>query len=265
MKKTPLAAATKRAMTRPPPPPPQDPLAVLKLDGEHARATIESLIDAMADIGRANDTRGYTCLILLRGACDVARAQAHLIATDPRDMAGAAGALHRSQLDHFLRGAYLGMVASEEQLEDFLTHDEGVRTLPPTGKPQRIGPIAMATDLDKALLGANIGFKEPLGLGDAVEKSWDTLCGLVHGGARIQELYQSGGAIGCNASPEAVMATLHNAVHLTCLAIPVMWRFSGQDNGAKTAAADRAIVAMRDYQAAHDKRLARLGYPVSGL
>lgn len=236
-----------------------DPTTVLREAGEHARATIEALIDAMADIGRASDSRGYTCLVLLRGACDLARAQAHLIASDPHDMAGAAGALHRSQLDHFLRGTYLGLVADDDQLADFLANDDGIRVFPSKGKPLRLGAEALAKAVDEALMKGNLGFARPVGLADAVAKSWDTLCGLVHGGARIQELYISGGEIGCNASPEAVMATLHNAVQLTCFAIPAMWRFSAREEEAKTAAVERARNAMEEFQKAHDARQAALG------
>ncbi|TRP62128.1 hypothetical protein, partial [Salmonella enterica] len=89
-------------------------------------------------------------------------------------------AMHRSQIEQFLRAVFVQFLADDEQLADFLQEDRGPRRKNEKGKWVAIALKDLAADVEQAI--ARIGQDdEPQKLARTVTNSWDPLCGLVHG------------------------------------------------------------------------------------
>ena len=186
-------------------------------EAQDALTCIEAVMGAMSEIARAHDSeRNYLGLQLPRASCDHGRALCYLLANNPLDLAGSALALHRSQIEQFLRAVFYAHIADDDQLQDFINEDKGPRRRTPKGKWENISVPEVSKLVEARLLeveGAGSTEKGKLSL--MVGNAWDPLCGMVHGGRAIHSLYLDGrNQIGC-----AVPAEIHFQVTVNCVGI----------------------------------------------
>lgn len=132
-------------------------------------------------------------------------------------MGGPALALHRSQIENFLRGVFLGFLASPEQIEDFLENDSGIREKNHNQKWQNIGVISLAERVEGFIYAiSDEPMKDPTRLSRMVNNAWSPLCGFVHGGSAIHELYIDGqGQIGGDIPVEVLVQAVCNCYVVT--------------------------------------------------
>lgn len=182
-----------------------------------ARKVNEEALDFLSNLPAVQVEREYLTLQLIRAAFDHARGLLFLIEANPRDMGAPALALHRSQIDNFLRGVFLGFLASEEQIEDFLQNDFGIREKNHNGKWQNIGTVALAQHVELFINGlSDSPLEDPEKFSSMVEKWWSPLCGFVHGGRAVRALYRDGqGEIGSDIPIDALVQCVSNCFVVT--------------------------------------------------
>lgn len=167
---------------------------------ELARHVNEEIISFLADQDAIAEERIYVTVQLLRASFDHARALLFLLQTNPRDMGAPALALHRMQIESFLRAHYFGFISSQEELDDFLQNDEGVRTKTEKGKWRNIGALELAEIVQPKLNElSDEEVEDPDKITRMIKNVWEPLCGFVHGGKAIRASYKdSHGRIGCD-------------------------------------------------------------------
>ena len=184
-----------------------------------AQLVNEEAITFLADLKTVRTEREYVANQLFRASFDHGRGLLFLIHTNPLDMCGPALALHRSQIENFLRGAYLGFLADDEQLQDFLESDDGIRERNLKGKWQTIGPIRLASKVETLIdsLGElNDSEEKESSLSVMVENAWTPLCGMVHGGKAVRAFYEDGqGQIGADIPLPIMVHTIRNCYAIT--------------------------------------------------
>src|SRR5690606_20546909 len=97
---------------------PRDPLTFQHISelAELARQVNEEIIAFLSEQAAIPDERRYVTVQLLRASFDHARALLFLLQTNPRDTGASSLALHRAQLENFLRAIFFGFIANDEQL-----------------------------------------------------------------------------------------------------------------------------------------------------
>jgi hypothetical protein len=177
----------------------------------------EGVISFLADQAAFKDERIYLAAQLLRASFDHARALLFLVQTNPRDTGGSALVLHRAQVENFLRALFFGFIASQEQLDDFLENDDGVKARTDKGKWRNIGIIELATIVEPRINELSGGeIDNPEMLSHMVQNAWDPLCGFVHGGRAIRTSYMDKhGQIGCDIPPGVLFEIVSNCVAVT--------------------------------------------------
>lgn len=210
-----LATAIQNALRPSPKPRPID-LTDVQVLAKRAQAVNEAALEHISNLPATPTEQTYVAMQLMRASFDHGRGLLHLLHSNPQDMAGPALALHRSQIENFLRSAYLGFLAPPEAFQDFLDNDEGVREEFEKGKWRVVGPQRLAKRVE-----ALIHELSPPEIGDAslavmIENAWSPLCGMVHGGKAVRALYQDGqGQIGCDISPDALIHVIGNCAAIT--------------------------------------------------
>jgi hypothetical protein len=189
-----------------------------------AKAVNEEAIAFLSELPPLKSEHHYIALQLIRASFDHGRGLLFLLETNPQDMAGPALALHRSQIENFLRGLFLGFLADAEQVADFLSNDEGIREKDQNGKWQRIGPHRLAVRVEQLINSiANERLDSPNKLSRMVANSWDPLCGFVHGGAAVHAAYMDGQRqIGADISLEVLAEIVGNCYVITNFAFLVV-------------------------------------------
>ena len=184
---------------------------------ELARGVNEEIITFLADQAAIPDERLYVTVQLLRASFDHARALLFLVQTNPRDMGASSLALHRAQVESFLRAMFFGFIASQEQLDDFLENDEGVRARTDRGRWRNIGVKELATIVEPRINELSDGeIDSPEKLSRMVQNAWDPLCGFVHGGKAIRACYMdTHGQIGCDLPPSVLFQVVCNCFAVT--------------------------------------------------
>ncbi|MCD9047088.1 DUF6988 family protein [Luteimonas sp. MHLX1A] len=182
-----------------------------------ARNVNEQAIAFLSDLPPVQAEHHYLSLQLIRAACDHGRGLLFLIETNFRDMGAPALALHRSQIENFLRGVFLGFLADEEQREDFLENDVGVRQKNENGKWQVLGTKSLAQSVEAFINElADSPLDDPEKFSRMVTNTWNPLCGLVHGGRAIHALYRDGqGLIGGDISLGVLFQCVSNCFVIT--------------------------------------------------
>lgn len=167
------------------------------------------------------DLQVYVAMQLFRASFDHGRGMLHLLAASPQDMAGPALALHRSQIENFLRGAYLGFMAKPEVVDDFLENDEGVREPKDDGGALRvIGPLRLAKRVETLITELSSPDVGDPSLETMVMNAWKPLCGMVHGGKAVHALYQDHqGEIGCTIPAPQLVPFIANSMALSNFAL----------------------------------------------
>lgn len=184
---------------------------------ELARHINEEIITFLADQAAIAEERVCVTVQLLRASFDHARALLFLIQTNPRDMGAPALALHRMQIESFLRAHFFGFISTQEELDDFLQNDEGVRTKTNKGKWRNIGALELAEIVQpklNELSGEEID--DPEKITRMIKNVWEPLCGFVHGGKAIRASYKdSHGGIGCDLPAGVVFQIVCNCFVIT--------------------------------------------------
>jgi len=189
-----------------------------------AKVVNEEVLKYLGELEPVTSETHYVALQLIRASFDHARGLLWLLETNPMDMAGPALALHRSQIENFLRAIFLGFIAESEQLKDFLENDCGIREKSANGKWKPVGVRELALKVEGFI---NSMSGEPSDsdrkLSSMVENAWSPLCGFVHGGTAIHALYIDGqGQVGANISPATLVHSIGNCYVITNLAFAVL-------------------------------------------
>lgn len=184
---------------------------------ELARGVNEEIITFLAAQAAIPDERFYVTVQLLRASFDHARALLFLLQTNPRDAGAPSLALHRAQVESFLRALFFGFVGDQEQLEDFLENDVGVRARADRGRWRNIGVIELAAIVEPRINELLDGEEEdPEKLSRMVKNAWGPLCGFVHGGRAIRASYMNiRGQIGCDLPPSVLLQVICNSFAVT--------------------------------------------------
>ncbi|WP_459040213.1 DUF6988 family protein [Stenotrophomonas sp. PSU-St83] len=189
-------------------------------EAREAKESLEANMSCMARIAiPANSERHRVAFQLLRASMDYGRALLFLLETHPVDLPAVAVAMHRSQIEQFLRAVFVQFIADDEQLLDFLQEDRGPRKKNEKGKWVAIALKELAGDVEQAIV--RIGEDDgPQKLARTVTNSWDPLCGLIHGGKAIRVMYQDpNGQIGAHVPAAILFQTTVNAVAATNLCV----------------------------------------------
>lgn len=189
-----------------------------------AKQVNEDALEFLSNLTPVQSERHYIALQLVRAAFDHGRGLLYLIESNPNDMGAPALALHRSQIENFLRGVFLGFLASDEQIEDFLESDSGIREKNHNNKWQSIGITRLAEHVE---LFVNKLSDEPVEdkakFSRMVTNVWSPLCGFVHGGRAIQALYRNGqGEIGGDIPIDVLVQCVCNCYVITNFAFLVV-------------------------------------------
>ncbi|GAB1406124.1 hypothetical protein MASR1M8_00430 [Thermomonas brevis] len=179
----------------------------------------EQIIDFLADQKPIDDERAYVAVQLLRASFDHARALLFLLKSNPQDMGASCMALHRAQVESFLRAVFFGFICSQAQIDDFLENDEGPRERTANDKWRKIGVgelAAIVQPIINRLSDEDLEIEQSEKIAQMVRNAWDPLCGFVHGGKAIRAFYRDAhGRIGCDLSPGVLIQTVGNCYAIT--------------------------------------------------
>ena len=181
-----------------------------------ALAVNEHIVGFLTAQRAARDDRQFLVVQLIRASFDHGRALLFLLHSNPRDMGASAFALHRAQLESFLRAIYLGYVAEEYQVQDFL-ENETIRFKNPRERWEKIGVVRLAQLVQKCINAlSDEEVEDPEKFTRMVENTWDPLCGFVHGGRAITAFYvDSDGSVGCSTPPSVLLQCVCNCFVVT--------------------------------------------------
>ncbi|HHA2863488.1 DUF6988 family protein [Stenotrophomonas maltophilia] len=231
-------------------------------EAREAKASLESNMSCMARITvPAGSERHRVTFQLLRASMDYARALLFLLETHPIDLPAVALAMHRSQIEQFLRAVFVQFLADDEQLADFLQEDRGPRKKNEKGKWVAIALKDLAADVEQAI--ARIGQDdEPQKLARTVTNSWDPLCGLVHGGKAIRVMYQDpNGQIGAHVPAAILFPTTVNAVATTNLCVIAALTAVGVGAFEESPVVEQCASGMLHYMQRRKARMEELAWP----
>ena len=230
-------------------------------DARDALECIETVMHAITDAVRAQHTeRGFLGLQLLRASCDHGRAMMFLLAHNPLDMMGSALALHRAQIENFLRGVFYGAIATDAELADFLENDQGPRRLNPNNKWQKIPIGELATAVQEQVNRIEVAPVETGKLARMVDNAWSPLCGMVHGGVAIHTLYADGQRqIGCSVPAPVYYETTVNAVAIVNFSLTMSCTMAGIGREEDVDALEPALIRFHKFVQQHNARLRQVG------
>lgn len=243
------------------PPPPL--MSLLADEGRDALECIEMQMRTVAQsAGIEYSDRKFLGLQMLRASSDHGRSMTFLLANYPVDMMASALALHRAQIETFLRGVFFAELASDEELADFLKNDMGPRRLRPDGNPKPIGIKRLARDVE-----ARICLLEGAPTNDGilarmVETAWSPLCGAVHGGVAIHKLYANEEQqIGCSAPPALLFHTTCHAVLMVNFCLSMSFVLAGVNPQRENDSIIKVAERFGQYMDRHNARLRQAGLP----
>lgn len=166
-------------------------------------------LSALPEIARM---RSLVAVTLLKSSCDFGLAVVTLLATSLEDFAGSGLALHRTQIETYARGVFFESAASENDVRRFVRDDKMPRRVRQNGKST---PITTAEVLREAAVAKGMDEAKLQSMMDIV---WNGLCGVVHGGRTLLQIYRTVDTIGAGIDERAVRALLSNTGMLTILA-----------------------------------------------
>ena len=188
-------------------------------DARRAKSSIETAMHSASSVRFPPRTeRLDTTIKLLRASCDHARALTALLEINYQDFGGSAMALHRSQIEQFLRGAFFSDPATDGELSYFLQHDEMPKR--PCGN---LGLRRISAN-DLAVIAADFLKLNPRDkLISMVRNAWSPLCGMVHGGRAVMATYQDGDEqIGFQADISPLRQVLDNATVIANFSLTIL-------------------------------------------
>ena len=183
---------------------------------ELALAVNENIIGFLADQKAIPSNRQFLVTQLIRASFDHGRALLFLLQTNPRDMGASSFALHRAQLEAFLRAIYLGYVAEDYQVQDFIDNEK-IRFKNGKEKWENIGVVRLAELVQEKINElSDEELEDPAKFTRMVADSWESLCGFVHGGRAITVFYEdTDGSVGCSTPPSVLFQCVCNSFVVT--------------------------------------------------
>jgi hypothetical protein len=176
---------------------------------EHVRTTLPHF--EMPD-----SERNQVALALLLASLDQARTLCYLLTMDARNGWYSALILHRSQIDHFLRGAFFAQPASDQELAYFL----GKNKLP-SRSPPGTSKRALSTNELAAIVIAGYDWDGEKLL-NTIRNHWGPLSGIVHGGRELLAAYLSEDGIGAEIELTELVGIVINTVALSHMVSAVL-------------------------------------------
>ena len=170
-----------------------------------AIALVDKLLAIMSKANIPNQERQRVALTFLFSSIAQSRSAMKLIELDPTDSIFAAFILMRSQIEHFLRGAFLAGPASDTEFQHFMQHEK----LLPRGEIS-LGPRTLAPIVE-----AHFGWGKKSKLTAMVRGHYDDLNGATHGGRAMLGWYLAGNIVGTRGPHDVFLPLL---IHDTVLA-----------------------------------------------
>lgn len=210
----PLVSAIKQALAQP------QRVAAPRALNEVARDGLGMIEDLRATMPRfdiPNSQRNEVALALLLASLDQARTLCYLLATDPINGWYSSLILHRSQIDHFLRGAFFARPATDPELDFFLRKNK----LPSRSPPEADKKLTLTTNEVAAIIVEAYGW-EGERLINTIRNHWGPLSGIVHGGRELLNAYLSEEGIGAEIDLQELVSIVVNTVGLAHMVSAVL-------------------------------------------
>ncbi|MEO7067403.1 MAG: hypothetical protein ABI114_10880 [Rhodanobacter sp.] len=185
----------------------------LKRAANLALTGIEATLRAIVKMPMDRSRRNLLAATLLRASMDHGCALAFLVSCHPDEFGAPALALHRSQIETLMRGAFFAKEATDEEVTYFIENDDMPKRRDENGRLKRLNPK------DIAPLVSDI-----LSLGDSkkvinlINNSWDMFCGMVHGGMHLVMTYNNQG-VGFHVEPKSLMEIVGNTLGMSSFAM----------------------------------------------
>ncbi len=200
----------------------------LKKAADLAHECMTKTIVSVARMHIDGNQRNALAVTLLRACLDHGRAMAVLIATHAEEYGASAIALERAQIETLFRGAFFARVATDQEVQYFIDNDKMPERAGPDGKPRRLNPRALAP-----LIGDVLSAGDNQTLSNFVDKGWNALCGLVHGGMATVANYHNA-EIGFRIEAKVAADICAQAMALTQLAMVAIAAISTNSDEQKS-------------------------------
>lgn len=189
-------------------------VAARALDAQRDAMTATAGIELahLRDLPEASQTRALVALTLLKASCDMGLAVSTLLATSLLDLAAAALALHRTQIETYARGVFFKSAATDHDVKRFVQQDEMPKRRRANGKSTTV------TTAEVLRAAAEAEGMDASKLQSMLDNVWRGLCGVVHGGRHLLHTYGAVGTIGVRFDESSVRALLSNTGAFTVLA-----------------------------------------------
>lgn len=188
----------------------------LRAVAHDALTLIEDLRATLPHFDMANTERNRVALALLLASLDQARTLCFLLATDPNNGWYSSLILHRSQIDHFLRGAFFAQPATDSELAYFLEKNRL-----PSRRPAGERPRSLHTNELAAIIIDIYGWDGER-LVTTIRNHWGPLSGIVHGGRELLGAYLSEEGIGAEIDLSELVDVVTNTVALAHMVSAVL-------------------------------------------
>ena len=227
------------------------PTSNISAEAAAARALMEASANAVSDFKFPEWTQRLDIAVkLLRASADHGRALATLLEVNHVDFGVSAIILHRSQVEQFLRGAFIAGPATEEELSFFVANDEmPKRQRQGINKPVKLSPS------DLSVLVSDWMNLDNNKLPTSVKNAWGALSGLSHGGLLLLNLYSGEGTeIGCQASNATLLQILDNTTAFANFVLAACARMSSNSEGEIATICNPVMEEWDRYRAKHSVR-----------
>lgn len=213
----PLAAATRAIVANARASAPRPDLQRVARD---ALQLTENIVASFPQFEVEATERNHVALALLLASVDQARSLCYLLAMEPQNGWYAALILHRSQFEHFLRGAFFARAASDAELSHFLRKNK-LPSRTPDGQTKR----ALSVNELATIVVDAYGW-ESNKLQNTIRNNWGPLSGIVHGGRELLNAYITDEGIGADIDPSQLIEIVVNTVATAHMVIGVLMDMS---------------------------------------
>ncbi|QSX75738.1 hypothetical protein HIV01_004225 [Lysobacter arenosi] len=171
------------------------------------------------------DARNQTAVALFASSLDHGEALCALIATERSNSGGPALTLHRAQTEQFLRGSFFAEHATDDEIAYF-TRKNQLKWR----DGEKLTTAKIARIVESTFQGCGTSFS------NSVQKTWSALCGYVHGGTEILDMYLTEDGNGINSALDVDRATkiISRGVSMAMMTTVVMSRLGNAKEPAFT-------------------------------